>query len=76
MAARESAEAQKAVKLVTEKGMTPYAAAKALGLVPKTVYNALIRRGLHVAQPTPEKNPGNARVQRARARKKAAETGA
>ena len=40
MAAKESAEMVKARKLVTEKGLTPYAAAKKVGLTRSAIYMA------------------------------------
>ena len=40
MAARESAAMAKARKLVTEKGMTPYAAAREVGLTRSAIYMA------------------------------------
>ena len=40
MAARESAAMVKARKLVTEQGMTPYAAAQKVGLTRSSIYMA------------------------------------
>ena len=40
MAARESAAALKARKLVTEQGMSPYAAAQKVGLTRSAIYMA------------------------------------
>lgn len=40
MAARESAAMVKARKLVTEQGLTPYAAAQKVGLTPSAIYMA------------------------------------
>ncbi len=40
MAARETAEMKKARKLVTEQGMTPYAAALKVGLTRSAIYMA------------------------------------
>ncbi len=40
MAARESAEMVKARKLVTEKGLTPYAAAQKVDLTRSAIYMA------------------------------------
>ena len=40
MAARESAAMVKARKLVTEQGMTPYAAAQQVGLTRSAIYMA------------------------------------
>ena len=40
MAARESAAMVKARKLVTEQGMTPYAAAQKVGLTRSAIYMA------------------------------------
>ena len=43
MAAKQSSDTDKALKLV-EKGMTPYAAAKKVGIALSTIYRALKRR--------------------------------
>lgn len=40
MAAKESAEMVKARKLVTEKGLTPYAAAQKVGLTRSAIYQS------------------------------------
>lgn len=40
MAGKQSAETTKALKLI-EKGMTPYAAAKKVGIALSTIYRAL-----------------------------------
>ena len=40
MAAKESAEMVKVRKLVTEKGLTPYAAAQKVGLTRSAIYMA------------------------------------
>lgn len=42
MSARQSAAVDKALKLVA-KGMTPYAAAKKVGIALSTIYRALLR---------------------------------
>ena len=40
MAAKQSAEMVEAKKLVTEKGLTPYAAAQKVGLTKSAIYQA------------------------------------
>jgi hypothetical protein len=43
MSGKQSADVEKALKLV-DKGMTPYAAAKKVGIALSTIYRALKRR--------------------------------
>ena len=50
MAARESAAMVKARKLVTEQGMTPYAAAQKVGLTRSAIYIAPWYKAWKVAQ--------------------------
>jgi hypothetical protein len=47
MSARQSAEVKRALRLVF-KGATPYAAAKAVGVRPSSVYRAMKRAGIVV----------------------------
>lgn len=52
MAAKESAAMVKARKLVTEEGLTPYAAAKECGLTRSAIYMAPWYKEWKVAQQT------------------------
>lgn len=41
MSGRPSAATEKALKLIQQKGLTPYAAAKKVGIALSTIYRAL-----------------------------------